>query len=105
MFEIPLPPVVGWMIALSALLTAAYFFQRRVRTGDDPSVRYTTSNAAGSTSFVSSGTHATAMVLGVAGIGLAIAGALTRTYIAAGVVLLTLHYILEKREDMEAETR
>lgn len=95
---VTVPPEIGLALALGAIITTLYFIQRRLRVGDDPSVRYSTENAAGSTSVLMSGTHATLFLMVLAAGGLWIAGLWESQLLLVIAVVGAVHYIVEKEE-------
>jgi hypothetical protein len=89
-------------VALLAGLYLLFVLVQQFRSDTDPSLRYTTENAAGSTSMLLSGTHVTIVLAGV--IALAtwpLVMQSTGLLVALGGAVL-VHFVVEKMEDRRA---
>lgn len=85
-------------IAFGLALYLAFVVVQRLRSGNDPSIRYQVSNAGGTSSTLLSGTHVTMLLASGIGLMLFLAGVWRPLYAFVLVGVVTIHYAIEKNE-------
>lgn len=100
--QLPLPKVRA-VVAIAAGGVLLWFLVRRIfGSDDDPSLRYQSSNAGGTTSILLSGSHVTLLLAGIVAVA---AWPVVSGSLAVMILLVAApvaHYLVEKREDMTA---